>query len=134
RTSRGRAARPRGGLAGTPRGPRALPHRPPVPLGGPLERADRRLPGCGRGVMSTAITLDAVTVNAPDALALAGFYAEITGGTARGDARFATVRTPGTERGFQQVDGFRAPSWPSGGPPVRVPPGFPASRLAGGAS
>ena len=33
--------------------------------------------------MSTAITLDAVTVNAPDALAPARFYAEITGGTAR---------------------------------------------------
>lgn len=70
--------------------------------------------------MSTAITLDAVTVNAPDALALAGFYAEITGGTARGDARFATVRTPGTEIGFQQVDGFRPPSWPSGDPPMQI--------------
>lgn len=70
--------------------------------------------------MSTAITLDAVTVNAPDALAPARFYAGITGGTARGDARFATVRTSGTEIGFQQVGGFRPPSWPSGGPPMQI--------------
>ena len=34
--------------------------------------------------MSDTIRLDGTTVNAPDALALAQFYAEITGGVARG--------------------------------------------------
>ena len=36
--------------------------------------------------MSDAITLSVTTVNAPDALALATFYAQLTGGVTKGSA------------------------------------------------
>ncbi len=41
--------------------------------------------------MSDLIRLSLTTVNAPDAIALARFYAEITGGVAKGDAHWAAV-------------------------------------------
>jgi hypothetical protein len=43
--------------------------------------------------MSDAIRLSGVTVNASDAIALARFYALITGGTAKGSTRWAVVRS-----------------------------------------
>lgn len=64
--------------------------------------------------MSDRIQLSGVTINAPDAIELAGFYAELTGGVARGSSHWATVTGPNADIGFQQVDDFRAPEWPLG--------------------
>ena len=44
--------------------------------------------------MSDRIRLSGTTVNAPDALALAEFYAELTGGVAKGNEHWATVSGP----------------------------------------
>jgi hypothetical protein len=62
--------------------------------------------------MSGRIRLNGTTVDAPDALALAEFYAEITDGVAKGDSRWAAVAGPNAFLAFQQVDDFRPPSWP----------------------
>jgi len=70
--------------------------------------------------MSDAIRLSSVTLNAPDAIALARFYALITGGTARGDAGWATVTGPNADIGFQQIEGFRPPVWPTGTIPMQM--------------
>jgi len=46
--------------------------------------------------MSEAIRLSSITVNCPDARALAGFYADITGGEVTfSHPSWATVMTPG---------------------------------------
>jgi len=68
--------------------------------------------------MSDQIRFSGVTVNAPDALALARFYADITGGVAHGSAHWATATGPNGDIGFQQVADFRPPSWPEGEPPM----------------
>lgn len=68
--------------------------------------------------MSDRISVSGATVHAPDAIALAGFYAEITGGVAKGNAHWAAVDGPGGSIGFQQVENFRRPSWPEGDHPV----------------
>ena len=70
--------------------------------------------------MSDTIRLSGVTVNAPDAIALARFYAEITGGTAKGDAHWAAVTGPYAEIAFQQVEDFRPPVWPVGAAPMQL--------------
>ena len=70
--------------------------------------------------MSDRIRLDGITVNAPHALALAKFYAEITGGVARGTSRWAAVAGPNGFLAFQQVDHFRAPTWPDGAVPMHM--------------
>ena len=81
--------------------------------------------------MSDSITLDGITVNAPDALALAEFYAEITGGVARGDSRWAAVAGPHAAWmmrfcsryafiAFQQAADFRPPTWPGGSLPMQM--------------
>jgi hypothetical protein len=44
--------------------------------------------------MSDAIKLSSVTLNAPDAIVLARFYAVVTGGVAKGNSRWATVTGP----------------------------------------
>jgi hypothetical protein len=62
--------------------------------------------------MSDLIRLSGTTVNAPDAIALARFYAEITGGVAKGDEHWALVEGPHGDIGFQQVDDHRPPTWP----------------------
>ncbi|MGW5190561.1 VOC family protein [Kribbella sp. NPDC004138] len=62
--------------------------------------------------MSDTIRLEGITLNAPDALALARFYAEITGGTASGTTHWAAVTGPNGSLGFQQVDDFEPPQWP----------------------
>ena len=64
--------------------------------------------------MSDLIRLSGTTVNAPDAIALARFYAEITGGVAKGDERWALVEGPNGDIGLQRVDGCRPPTWPEG--------------------
>jgi predicted enzyme related to lactoylglutathione lyase len=70
--------------------------------------------------MSDRITLDGTTVNAPDALALAQFYAEITGGVATGSSHWAAVTGPNGCIAFQQVDDFRAPQWPGNDVPMQM--------------
>ena len=64
--------------------------------------------------MSELIRLSLTTVNAPDAIALARFYAEITGGVAKGDEYWALVEGPNGDIGFQQIDDYRPPTWPDG--------------------
>ena len=70
--------------------------------------------------MSDTIRLDGTTVNAPDALALAQFYAEITGGVARGTSHWAAVSSGDAVIAFQQVEDFRPPTWPGGPAPVQL--------------
>ena len=70
--------------------------------------------------MSDEISLAATTVNAPDALELATFYAAITRGVAKGSAHWAVVDGPNGSLGFQQVDDFRPPVWPQGDPPMQM--------------
>jgi len=70
--------------------------------------------------MSDSIRLDGTTVNAPDALALAEFYSEITDGVAKGTSRWAAVSSPNAFIAFQQVDDFRPPTWPGGSVPVQM--------------
>ena len=64
--------------------------------------------------MSDLIRLSLTTVDAPDAIALARFYAEITGGVAKGDEYWALVEGPNGDIGFQQIDDYRPPTWPDG--------------------
>jgi len=70
--------------------------------------------------MSDSIRLDGTTVNAPDALALAKFYAEITDGVARGTSHWAAVTGSNGFLAFQQVDDFRPPEWPGKDVPMQL--------------
>ena len=70
--------------------------------------------------MSGTIRFDGTTVNAPDALALATFYAEITEGVAKGSAHWAAVSTGGALIAFQQVEDFAPPTWPGGSAPMQM--------------
>ena len=63
--------------------------------------------------MSDRIRLDGTTVNAPNALALAQFYAVITGGVAVGNAHWAAVAGENGSIAFQHVEDFRPPTWPT---------------------
>ena len=62
--------------------------------------------------MSDRIKLEGTTLNAPDALALAQFYAELTGGVVNGTSHWASVTGPNGSISFQQVEDFRPPQWP----------------------
>src|SRR4051812_27169742 len=92
-TAGGQDVLPRGRVAGAPGGSGAVAGRghrgPPRALDGAdsgtglasaLGRAVPCVRSDGDRVMSDEIRLSATTVNAPDALALAMFYAELTGG------------------------------------------------------
>ena len=70
--------------------------------------------------MSGTIRFDGTTVNAPDALALATIYAEITEGVAKGSAHWAAVSTGGALIAFQQVEDFAPPTWPGGSAPMQL--------------
>ena len=70
--------------------------------------------------MSDTIRLSGVTLNAPDAIELARFYAVITGGAAKGDSHWASVTGPNADIGFQRVDNFRPPEWPEGAVPMQM--------------
>lgn len=70
--------------------------------------------------MSEVIRLAGVTVNAPDALELARFYAEVTGGVAQGSSHWATVTGPRGDIGFQQVLGYQPPTWPGREVPMQM--------------
>lgn len=70
--------------------------------------------------MSATIRLDGTTVDAPDALALAEFYAEMTDGVATGTSQWAAVTGPNGFIAFQQVDDFRPPEWPGQDTPMQM--------------
>ena len=70
--------------------------------------------------MFDQIRLSGTTVNAPDALALASFYAELTGSVAKGSAHWAAVTGPNGFIAFQQVDDFRPPVWPGAEVPMQM--------------
>ncbi|ANH39084.1 Glyoxalase-like domain protein [Nocardioides dokdonensis FR1436] len=74
--------------------------------------------------------LDLVVLDCPDALALAGFYAEVLGWElqAGSDQAFATLVPPGggvspdnpdgrATLAFQRIDDWAAPTWPGGSHP-----------------
>ena len=85
-----------------------------------LGRAVPCLRSDGDRVMSDEIRLSVTTVNAPDALALATFYAELTGGVTKGSEHWATVSGPNGFIAFQQVDDFRPPVWPGADVPMQM--------------
>lgn len=70
--------------------------------------------------MSDEIRLSAVTLNAPDPLALASFYAVIMDGEAKGSAQWATVNGSHGRIDFQRVADFRPPDWPDGTIPMQM--------------
>lgn len=70
--------------------------------------------------MSDRIKLEGITVNAPDALVLARFYAEITGGVVRGTSHWASISGPNGVISFQQVEDFRPPQWPGNDVPMQM--------------
>jgi hypothetical protein len=63
--------------------------------------------------MSDLIRLSSVTLDCPDAGALAAFYAELIGGTVTTmDGQWASVQGPNGRIDFQTVPGYRPPIWP----------------------
>lgn len=80
--------------------------------------------------MSDRIGPCSTTVNAPDAIALARFYAEITGGIAQGEESWAIVTAGDVEIGFQRVADFRPPDWPEGAVPMQLHLDFLVEDLA----
>lgn len=64
--------------------------------------------------MSESIRLSSVTVNCPNAVELAEFYAAITGGAVTyAHPEWATMQSEGGRIDFQTVDDFVAPTWPA---------------------
>jgi predicted enzyme related to lactoylglutathione lyase len=58
--------------------------------------------------------LGPVVLDCPDPRALAGFYAEVLGGTAEGDDEWTDLKVPrGRDLAFQAAPGFVPPKWPS---------------------
>ncbi|MBO4258786.1 VOC family protein [Streptomyces griseorubiginosus] len=58
--------------------------------------------------------LGAVVLDCPDPRALAGFYAEILGGTVEGEGEWVDLKVPGGQPlAFQAAEGFVPPRWPS---------------------
>lgn len=60
-----------------------------------------------------SIQLSSVTLNCPEATALAAFYAEITGGSVTfSHPSWATLESAGGRIDFQTVAGYLPPTWP----------------------
>ncbi|MCD9875473.1 VOC family protein [Streptomyces guryensis] len=58
--------------------------------------------------------LSVVVLDCPDPSALAGFYAEVLGGTVEVEDGWADLTTPdGRALAFQASPGFTAPGWPA---------------------
>lgn len=58
--------------------------------------------------------LGAVVLDCPDPRALAGFYAELLGGTAEGDGDWVDLKAPGGRPlSFQAAPGYVPPKWPA---------------------
>lgn len=80
--------------------------------------------------MSAGITLSGITINAPDAIELARFYARITDGEAIGGPQWACVNGPGGCLEFQGDDDFQTPTWPMGTVPMHLHLDFLVDDLA----
>ncbi|MFG3090383.1 VOC family protein [Streptomyces antibioticus] len=62
----------------------------------------------------TVAKLGAVVLDCPDPRALAGFYAEVLGGTVEGDEEWVDLKVPdGRTLAFQAAPGFVPPAWPA---------------------
>ncbi|KMS84305.1 MULTISPECIES: VOC family protein [Streptomyces] len=58
--------------------------------------------------------LGVVVLDCPDPRALAGFYADVLGGTPEGDEEWVDLKVPGgTALAFQRAAGFVPPEWPA---------------------
>ncbi|MFF9022271.1 VOC family protein [Streptomyces eurythermus] len=58
--------------------------------------------------------LESVVLDCPDPRALAGFYADVLGGTVEGDDEWVNLRVPGGPTlAFQRAPGFVPPRWPA---------------------
>ncbi|WP_037852910.1 VOC family protein [Streptomyces sp. NRRL S-340] len=58
--------------------------------------------------------LGVVVLDCPDPRALAGFYAEVLGGTVEGEGDWVDLKVPGgVALAFQKAPGFVPPKWPS---------------------
>ncbi|MEU0601246.1 VOC family protein [Streptomyces sp. NPDC006393] len=58
--------------------------------------------------------LGVVVLDCPDPRALAGFYAEVLGGTVEGEGDWADLKVPGgPSLAFQAAPGHVPPKWPS---------------------
>ncbi|MFD4526348.1 VOC family protein [Streptomyces sp. NPDC058470] len=59
--------------------------------------------------------LGVVVLDCPDPRALAGFYAEVLGGTVRGEGDWVDLELPGGQSlAFQAAPGHVPPKWPAG--------------------
>ncbi|MFF9408677.1 VOC family protein [Streptomyces anandii] len=58
--------------------------------------------------------LGVVVLDCPDPRALAGFYAEVLGGTVEGEGDWVDLKVPGGQAlAFQAAPGFVPPRWPA---------------------
>lgn len=58
--------------------------------------------------------LGVVVLDCPDPRALAGFYAEVLGGTVEGEGDWVDLKLPGGQAlAFQAAAGFVPPKWPA---------------------
>jgi catechol-2,3-dioxygenase len=58
--------------------------------------------------------LGPVVLDCPDPRALAGFYAEVLGGTVEGDGEWVDLKVPGGQTlSFQAAPGHVPPKWPA---------------------
>ena len=90
------------------------------PVGHPFCFVRHREPWDGPAVKGEdgrpAISMRMPFIDCPDHRALATFYADLLDGSPLGeaDAEYAAIRTAtGVVLGFQRVDGYRAPTWPT---------------------
>ncbi|MFJ9023787.1 VOC family protein [Streptomyces sp. NPDC102259] len=58
--------------------------------------------------------LGVVVLDCPDPVALAGFYAEVLGGSVDGEGDWVDLKVPGGQSlAFQAAPGFVPPAWPA---------------------
>lgn len=80
-------------------------------------------------------TLSAIVLDCNDPLKLAGFYAALSGWPVDegSDKEWATIETPmGVALGFQRVDEYVAPKWPTTEPPQQFHLDFDVDDLDAG--
>ncbi|NRQ37225.1 VOC family protein [Nonomuraea sp. NN258] len=68
-----------------------------------------------------ATTISSVVIDCADPVALAAFYAKLTGAPVnQDDPTFVTLDTTPLPLAFQRVDGYRGPGWPNAGKHVHL--------------
>lgn len=71
--------------------------------------------------MSDSIRLSGVTLDCPDPVKLAAFYAEVTGGQITfTNEVWATVKSPGGVIDFQLAPDYQPPRWPDPASPMQM--------------